>query len=376
MLELKKGLVLNFKNGMLLLASIALIGCTNGENKGDKMTNKSMDKGSMNKTMDKGSENKELKKDMMHSKKASINLNAKELSFIGGEEKDLLEGLLSKATYEEAKENMVSPEEKDKLERLERQAVNNYYVLTEASKKVDIKPNEIKKVYEKNKKDLKGKTLEEVTPAIKNLIYEARVKNEVIKMLNKIKKDNKIVEAKEVGTPKQIEEMKKEAADNLSKAVYKEAMTVLVSSDEKIMLEFLKQKEVNDYYVLSIANKKIDVTPTEIKDIYEKNKKDLEGKTLEEVTPKIKDLIYESKLKDQVVAILKDIKTKYNLNQKVEQYMAKIKENKKMADAKAMKKSKDTKDTKDMKTMKKANETKAMKVIKETKDTKKMKKKA
>jgi len=245
-----------------------------------------------------------------------VALNAQELSINGSTEAEVIETLLSKATYKEAGLNMVSPEEKDKIEILERRAVNDYYILSKASKRVSITPEEVEKVYSENKKDLEGKTLEELTPAIKNLIYEAKLKNEITKLLNEIEKSNNLTENQETG-----EENKKEKAIKMSKAVYEEAVSDMKSPEDKVKLDTLKRRAVNDYYILSRANKKIKITPKEIKKIFDENKDELNGKTLEEVTPAIENLIYESKLKDQVMATLNKIKKKYKINNSAKKYI-------------------------------------------------------
>lgn len=247
-----------------------------------------------------------------------IVLSTQELSVNGSTEAEIRETMLSKATYKESILNMTSTEEKKKIKVLERRAVNDYYVLSKASKRVSITPEEIGKVYSENKKDLDGKTLEEVTPAIKNLIYEAKLKNEITQLLNEIKKKNNLSDDK-----KNVEENKKEEATKLSKVVYKQAILEMKSAEDKVKLDTLKRRAVNDYYILSRANEEIKITPKEIKKIFDDNKGELKGKTLEEVTPSIENLIYESKLKNQVMVTLNKIKKKYKIESNIKKYIKK-----------------------------------------------------
>ena len=82
----------------------------------------------------------------------------------------------------------------------------------------------------------------------------------------------------------------------LSKATYKEATGAIKNGEEKIRLDMVRRKAVNDYYILSLANKNINVTDEEVEKVYEANKKDLDGKELKEVRKSIETLIYEAKL--------------------------------------------------------------------------------
>ena len=254
-----------------------------------------------------------------------IVLNAQELSVNGSTEAEVIETMLSKATYKEAILNMTSSEEKAKIKVLERRAVNDYYILSKASKRVTITPEEIEKVYSENKKDLGEKTLEELTPAIKNLIYEAKLKNEIAQFLNEIKKNNNLSddEKAESKNKETDEKAKKQQATKLSKAVYKQAVSDMKSAEDKVKRATLKRRAVNDYYILSRANEKIKITDEEIKKIFDENKKQLNGKTLEEVTPAIENLIYESKLKNEVMVTLNKLKKKYKINSNAKKYIKK-----------------------------------------------------
>ncbi|GLI57406.1 hypothetical protein PM10SUCC1_29200 [Propionigenium maris DSM 9537] len=107
----------------------------------------------------------------------------------------------------------------------------------------------------------------------------------------------------------------------LSKAVYKEATQNLKGTEDKQKLEFLKRRAVNDYYILSVANKNTDVSDEEILTIYNKNKGDLQGKALEDVEGAIKSLIYEAKLKQEIGVVVGEIRDKYALDEQLKKYL-------------------------------------------------------
>ncbi|GLI54986.1 hypothetical protein PM10SUCC1_05010 [Propionigenium maris DSM 9537] len=138
--------------------------------------------------------------------------------------------------------------------------------------------------------------------------------------------ENEIQKSK--GDDKMVRLTKAEAANKteeellgafLSKAVYKEANLKLKTKEDKERMDSLKRRAVNDYYILSLANERVDVSEEEMLEIYNKNKEGLEGKTLEEVKPAIKNLIYEAKLKNEIADILEEVKEKYSLDQKIEE---------------------------------------------------------
>lgn len=254
------------------------------------------------------------------TKEESMKLTKEELKVAGDNKKKILEILLSKASYKEAFKSVKdNKEEKEKLEALERGVVNDYYILSKAGEKVKVTKEEIKEIYDANKKDLNGKKLEEVSDAIENLIGRAKLKDQLSKEILIIKDKYKIGEGL---SKEEIEKQRKELDIELSKAIYKEANENFKSKKQKEEMTVLKRRKVNDYYILTEAKKNVKVTEEEIKEVYENNKKDLEGKKLEEVHQAIENLIYENKVKAEVTNVLKKINEKYDIDKIVEGYLA------------------------------------------------------
>lgn len=254
------------------------------------------------------------------TKEDKVKLTKEELKVAGNDKKKMLESLLSKASYKEAFTSAKNnPEIKEKLDSLEREIVNDYYILYMAGQNVKVTEEEIVKIYDENKADLEGKKLEEVRGAIEELIGRAKLSQEVVKTITEIKDKYKIGEGL---TDEEIQKQKQDLDLKLSKAIYKEANENLKTKEQKSEMTLLKRRAVNDYYILEEAKKNINITNEEIEKIYEENKKDLEGRTLEEVSEAIERLIYENKLRTEVTNVLRRVNDKYGIDKLVEGYVS------------------------------------------------------
>lgn len=130
----------------------------------------------------------------------------------------------------------------------------------------------------------------------------------------------------------EVEELKgnKDAIAQLlvRKAILEEISKKKYTEEEKKQIDLMKLNVEIEYYLTSIAKNNITIYDYELLDIYKNNIETFKDKTAAEVSPQLKQVLYNKKLGEEKTKIINEVIEKHKINDILKTYINESKDSK------------------------------------------------